>query len=196
MLREAARRAVEWDACVCVNISARQLADRGFTTMVEEVLAESGAPPANLRLEVTESAMSHDPETALRTLGDLRTRVGVRSHLDDFGTGASSLSLLHRFPGDALKIDHGLVIDMLTDPGSNAIVKGIVGLAHNLGMEVIGEGVESAEHLEKLRLLDCELVQGFHLSLPLSAAAAAALLVPAAGRRAGPGGAAEAGVLS
>ena len=196
VLREAARRAVEWDACVCVNISARQLADRDFTSMVEEVLAETGAPPANLRLEVTESAMTHDPDRALRTLADLSTRVGVRSHLDDFGTGASSLGLLHRFPGDALKIDHGLVIDMLTDPASSAIVKGIVGVAHSLGMEVVGEGVESAAHLEKLRLLDCELVQGFHLSLPLTAEAAAELLAPEAGRRAGPGGTAEAGVLT
>ncbi|MBA3406756.1 MAG: EAL domain-containing protein [Solirubrobacterales bacterium] len=195
MLREAARRAVEWDACVCVNISARQLADHGFTRMVEEVLAESGARPANLRLEVTESTMSHDLEGALHTLADLRARVGVGTYLDDFGTGASSLSLLRRFPGDALKIDHGLVIAMLTDPGSNAIVKAIVGLAHNLGMEVVGEGVETAEHLEGLRLLGCELAQGFHLSLPLTAEDAARLLIPQAGRRAGPGGAPEAGVL-
>ena len=63
--------------------------------------------------------MTHDPETALRTLGDLRARLGVRTHLDDFGSGASSLSMLHRFPGDVLKIDHGLVLDMVTDPGSN-----------------------------------------------------------------------------
>jgi diguanylate cyclase (GGDEF)-like protein len=195
VLREAARRSVEWNACVSVNISARQLADRDFTRLVEEVLEESGARPSNLRLEVTEAAMARDPEHALRTLEDLRTRVGVRTHLDDFGTGASSLSLLRQFPGDALKIDHGLVIDMLTDPGSNAIVKAIVGLAHNLGMEVVGEGVETAAHLEELRLLDCELVQGFHLSLPLTATAAAQLLGPQAGRRAEAGDTPEAGVL-
>ena len=122
--------------------------------------------------------MTHDPEGALRTLADLRTRVGVNAYLDDFGTGASSLRFLHRFPGDALKIDRGLVIDMLTDTGSNEIVKAIVGLAHNLGMEVVGEGVETAEHLEKLRLLGCELAQGFHLSPPLTAEAAAHLLAP------------------
>ena len=188
VLREAARRAVEWDACVCVNISARQLADHDFTQMVEEVLAESGARPAHLRLEVTESTMSHDVESALRTLADLRSR-GIRTHLDDFGTGTSSLSLLRRFPGDALKIDHGLVIDMLTDPGSNATVEAIVGLAHHLGMEVVGEGVETAAHLERLRLLGCEQVQGFHLSHPLAPEAAALLLAPQAGRRAEPGGA-------
>ena len=148
------------------------------------MLAETGARPGNLRLEVTESAMTQDPENALRVLADLRTRIGVNAHLDDFGTGASSLRFLHRFPGDALKIDRSLVIDMLTDTGSNEIVKAIVGLAHNLGMDVVGEGVESAEHLERLRLLGCELAQGFHLSAPLTAEAAAHLLAPQ--RAAGP----------
>ena len=176
VLREAARRAAEWDTCVCVNLSARQLADPRFARTVERALAESGARPAHLRLEVTESAMTQDPEGALRTLADLRARVGVSAHLDDFGTGASSLRFLHRFPGDALKIDRGLVIDMLTDSGSHEIVKAIVGLAHNLGMEVVGKGVETAEHLEKLRVLGCELAQGFHLSAPLTADAAADLL--------------------
>jgi EAL domain-containing protein (putative c-di-GMP-specific phosphodiesterase class I) len=178
VVREAARRAAQWDTCVCVNVSGRQLADPGFALTVEQALADSGARPANLRLEVTESAMSHDPERALRMLGELRARVGVSAQLDDFGTGASSLRFLHRFPGEALKIDRGLVIEMLTDAGSHEIVKAIVGLAHNLGMEVVGEGVESAEHLERLRLLGCELAQGFHLSPPLTAEAAAHLLAP------------------
>jgi EAL domain-containing protein (putative c-di-GMP-specific phosphodiesterase class I) len=178
VLREATRRAAEWGVCVSVNVAGRQLADAGFTRSVEQALAQSGARPANLRLEVTESAMAQDSDTALRVLADLRTRVGVSAYLDDFGTGASSLRFLHRFPGDALKIDRGLVIDMLTDPGSHEIVKAIVGLAHNLGMEVVGEGVETTAHLEKLRLLGCELAQGFCLSPPLTAAAAADLLAP------------------
>ena len=124
--------------------------------------------------------MTQDPEHARRVLTDLRDRVGVSAHLDDFGTGASSLRFLHRFPGDALKIDRGLVIDMLTDAGSHEIVKAIVGLAHNLGMEVVGEGVETAEHLEGLRALGVELAQGFHLASPLTAEAAAHLLAPRA----------------
>ncbi len=178
VLREAAKRAAEWDTCVSVNVSARQLADPEFTQTVAAVLAETGARPGNLRLEVTESAMTQDPENALRVLADLRSSIGVSAHLDDFGTGASSLRFLHRFPGDALKIDRSLVIEMLTDTGSNEIVKAIVALAHNLGMDVVGEGVESAEHLERLRLLGCELAQGFHLSAPLTAEAAAHLLAP------------------
>ncbi len=149
VLREATRRAAAWGRCVSVNVSARQLADPDFTSGIEAALRESGARPADLRLEVTESAMTQDPEHARRVLTDLRDRVGVSAHLDDFGTGASSLRFLHRFPGDALKIDRGLVIDMLTDAGSHEIVKAIVGLAHNLGMEVVGEGVETAEHLER-----------------------------------------------
>ena len=176
VLREALRRAAQWNVCVSVNVSGRQLADGGFTAMVEQALLDRGAAPSNLRLEVTEPAMMQDPERALLVLADLRMRVGVSAYLDDFGTGASSLRFLHRFPGDALKIDRGLVIDMLTDPGSHEIVKAIAGLAHNLGMEVVGEGVESAAHLEKLRVLGCELAQGFHLSAPLTAEAATARL--------------------
>jgi len=178
VLREATRRAAEWGVCVSVNVSARQLAHPGFTAAVEDALRRSGARPADLRLEVTESAMTQDTEGARRTLTDLRDRVGVTAHLDDFGTGASSLRFLHRFPGDALKIDRGLVIDMLTDPGSHEIVKAIVGLAHNLGMAVVAEGVETAAHLDRLQLLGCELAQGFHLSAPLTAEAAAQLLAP------------------
>ncbi len=154
-----------------------------FTAGVEAALRASGAQPGQLRLEVTESAMTQDPEHARRVLTDLRDRVGVSAHLDDFGTGASSLRFLHRFPGGALKIDRGLVIDMLTDAGSHEIVKAIVGLAHNLGMEVVGEGVETAAHLDKLQVLGCELAQGFHLAPPMTADAAAELL--AARRAAG-----------
>jgi diguanylate cyclase (GGDEF)-like protein len=175
VLGEAARRAAEWRACVSVNVSARQLADPGFVDAVEAALRTSGARPEHLLLEVTESSMAQDPEESRRTLTALRGRLGVSAHLDDFGTGASSLRFLHRFPGDALKIDRGLVIDMLTDPGSLEIVKAIVDLAHNLGMEVVGEGVETAEHLEKLRVLGCELAQGFFLSAPLTADLAAAV---------------------
>jgi diguanylate cyclase (GGDEF)-like protein len=178
VLREAARRAAQWGICVSVNVAGRQLADPGFAAAVETALAASGARPADLRLEVTESAMTQDPDVALRVLSDLRVRLGVTAHLDDFGTGASSLRFLHRFPGDALKVDRGLVIDMLTDPGSHEIVKAIVGLAHNLGMEVVGEGVETPAHLEKLRVLGCELAQGFHLSPPLEADAVTARLSP------------------
>jgi diguanylate cyclase (GGDEF)-like protein len=176
VLREAAARAAAWGVTVAVNVSARQLADPGFSGLVAAALRETGAAPAHLRLEVTEAAMSQDPEGARRTLAGLRKRLRVTAHLDDFGTGPSSLGFLHRFPGDALKIDRSLVIPMLTDPGSGEIVKAIVALAHNLGMEVVAEGVETDAHRERLQLLGCEFLQGFLFSAPLTADAAAALL--------------------
>ena len=171
VLREAARRAVEWGVTVSVNVAARQLADPGFPSLVAGAVA--GMRPELLRLEVTEAAMSHDPEAARRTLLDLRTRLGVAAQLDDFGTGLSSLGFLHRFPGDALKIDRSLVIPMLTDVGSGEIVKAIIALAHNLGMEVVAEGVETEAHRERLQLLGCEHLQGSLIAPPLDAAAAA-----------------------
>ena len=142
----------------------------GFARASRRRCAASGAAPEHLRLEVTESAMSAGPRGGAARSPTLRAPLGVTAHLDDFGTGASSLRFLHRFPGDALKIDRGLVIDMLTDPGSHEIVKAIVGLAHNLGMEVVGEGVETAAHLERLQRSGCELAQGFHLSAAAPAA--------------------------
>ena len=101
---------------------------------------------------------------------------GVRSHIDDFGTGASSLRLLHGFPGDAVKIHRALVIGMGVEPGAFEIVKALVGLAHNLGLEVIAEGVETAAQLDHLKLLGCEFAQGFHVSAPLRPEDATALL--------------------
>ena len=104
------------------------------------------------------------------------TSYGVRSHIDDFGTGASSLRLLHGFPGDAVKIHRALVIGMGLEAGAFEIVKALVGLAHNLGLEVIAEGVETAAQLDHLKLLGCEFAQGFHISAPLRPEDATALL--------------------
>jgi EAL domain-containing protein (putative c-di-GMP-specific phosphodiesterase class I) len=101
---------------------------------------------------------------------------GVRPHTDDFGTGASSLRLLHGFPGDAVKIHRALVIGMGREAGAFEIVKALVGLAHNLGLEVIAEGVETAAQLNHLKLLGCEFAQGFHVSAPLRPEDATALL--------------------
>jgi predicted signal transduction protein with EAL and GGDEF domain len=169
VLREAARRAAEWDMVVSVNVSARQLRDESFPGALEAALAEAGATPDHLRLEVTERAIDQDAERTLGTLLDLRERLGVRTYLDDFGTGTSSLRFLHRFPGDALKIDCGLVRGMLSDPASEEIVKAVIGLAHSLGLEVVAVGAETAQHLERLAALGCEYAQGFHLAAPLSA---------------------------
>ena len=157
---------------VGVNVSHRELADPGFTLALGEALKDSRLDPRALRLEVSEHALAY----ALRPLAQARERCGVRSHLDDFGTGASSLRLLHGFPGDAVKIHRGLVAAMGREPGAFEIVKALVGLAHSLGLEVVAEGVETATQLEHLRLLGCEFAQGFYVSAPLRPQDATALL--------------------
>jgi len=100
----------------------------------------------------------------------------VAARIDDFGLGVSSLRQLHRFPGDAVKMDRTFVVPMLEDEGAHAIVRAIVALAHNLGLKVIAEGVETRAHLDHLKLLGCEYAQGFYIAGPLDAGAATALL--------------------
>jgi EAL domain-containing protein (putative c-di-GMP-specific phosphodiesterase class I) len=161
---------------VSVNVSHRQLADPEFSLVLAEALAATGLDPQALRLEVKENALSREPDAVHRALEHAHEQHGVRSHIDDFGTGASSLRLLHGFPGDAVKIHRALVIGMGVEPGAFEIVKALVGLAHNLGLEVIAEGVETAAQLDHLKLLGCEFAQGFHVSAPLRPEDATALL--------------------
>jgi diguanylate cyclase (GGDEF)-like protein len=161
---------------VSVNVSHRQLADPEFGLILADALATSGLDPQALRLEVKENALSREPDAVHRALEHAHAEHGVRSHIDDFGTGASSLRLLHGFPGDAVKIHRALVIGMGVEPGAFEIVKALVGLAHNLGLEVIAEGVETAAQLDHLKLLGCEFAQGFHVSAPLRPEDATALL--------------------
>jgi diguanylate cyclase (GGDEF)-like protein/PAS domain S-box-containing protein len=161
-----------------VNVAGRQLAEPDFIPILRRILRRSGLDPRALRLEVKE----HD---LARTRGDDATRhalervleqAGVRSHIDDFGTGASSLRLLHRFPGDAIKISRSLITGIGHDAGAFEIVRAVVGLAHNLGLEVIAEGVETLEQLDFLKVLGCEFAQGAQIAPPLTAAEARALL--------------------
>jgi diguanylate cyclase (GGDEF)-like protein/PAS domain S-box-containing protein len=159
-----------------VNVSQRQLVDPEFGEHLQHVLGETSLDPRALRLEVKENALSREPEAVQRVLRHALDTHGVRSHIDDFGTGASSLRLLHGFPGDAVKIHRALVIGMGREAGAFEIVKALVGLAHNLGLEVIAEGVETAAQLNHLKLLGCEFAQGFHVSAPLRPQDATALL--------------------
>jgi diguanylate cyclase (GGDEF)-like protein/PAS domain S-box-containing protein len=177
VLNTACAQLAEWRALpagaglfMSVNVSHRQLVDTEFGPMLASALEASGLDPQALRLEVKENAL---PQRALQNI--LET-YGVRSHIDDFGTGASSLRLLHGFPGDAVKIHRALVIGMGREAGAFEIVKALVGLAHNLGLEVIAEGVETAAQLDHLKLLGCEFAQGFHVSAPLRPEDATALL--------------------
>ena len=191
VLRTACAQLAEWRSLpagsaliVGVNISHRQLADPGFCPTLASALEDTGLDPRALRLEVKESALSREPEAVQRVLRHALDEHGVRSQIDDFGTGASSLRLLHGFPGDAVKIHRALVIGMGREAGAFEIVKALVGLAHNLGLEVIAEGVETAAQLDQLKLLGCEFAQGFHVSAPLRPEDATALLRGPALRRA------------
>jgi diguanylate cyclase (GGDEF)-like protein/PAS domain S-box-containing protein len=161
-----------------INVSGRQLAEPGFVTMLRGIVADSGLDPRALRLEVKEHDLTHGrgDDVMRRILEHVHDQAQVRTHIDDFGTGASSLRLLHRFPGDAVKISRGLVSGIGHDAGAFEIVRAVVGLAHNLGLEVIAEGVETREQLDYLKVLGCEFAQGFEISAPLPAAEAWALL--------------------
>jgi diguanylate cyclase (GGDEF)-like protein len=149
-----------------VNVSVHQLLDPGYAAGVAEVLTETGVEPGLVTLEVTESIFISDEARVLRVLNDLKM-LGVRLALDDFGTGHSSLSHLHRFPVDTVKIDHSFVQTIMTDPTSHAIVAAMIGLAHALGMTIIAEGIENIEQHRQLATMRCDCCQGFYFSLPL-----------------------------
>jgi EAL domain-containing protein (putative c-di-GMP-specific phosphodiesterase class I) len=165
-----------------VNVSARQLGDAGFLPALRSTLRATGLDPRALRLEVKEHDLTRGrgDEAVRRVLEHAMHDLGVRAHIDDFGTGAGPLRLLHDFPGDAIKVSRALVVGMRRDAGAFEIVRAIVGLAHNLGLEVIAEGVETREQLDYLKVLGCEFAQGFHVSAPLTARDARALLAQGA----------------
>ncbi len=161
---------------LAVNISARQFAQPDLVDMVRQVLRETGLPAASLKLELTESALVDDPETALSAMRRLKA-LGVSLAIDDFGTGYSSLSYLQRFPVDVLKIDRSFVRDLpREDADSRALVRAIAALADSLRMSIVAEGVETRDQLDLLIALGCEAVQGYYFHPPLPEAELAELL--------------------
>jgi diguanylate cyclase (GGDEF)-like protein len=153
---------------MAVNMSARQLGDHGVVGVVQRALAVSGAPAPALVLEVTETALMVDPESALDTLRRLR-RLGVSLAIDDFGTGYCSLSYLSAFPVQVLKVDGTFVNRMTTNEQDRTIVASVIGLAHALGIAALGEGVETDHQLEMLVEMGCDRAQGFRLGAPVPA---------------------------
>jgi diguanylate cyclase (GGDEF)-like protein len=154
---------------VAVNISARNLLDSELPDDVEKLLVRHRVTPDYLELEITESAIVADPGRALDILTKLHDR-GVHISIDDFGTGYSSLAHLKKLPVSSLKIDASFVIDMTEDENDAIIVRSTVDLAHNLGLNVIAEGVEDQETLDVLKVLDCDYAQGFFICRPIPAA--------------------------
>ena len=153
---------------VNVNISKRQLVDPAFMERVRQSLSRHGLPAAALTLEVTESTVMSDQEQVVAMLAELR-KLGVRLALDDFGTGNSSLSCLHEFPVDQLKIDRSFTSNMSTRREYAAVTNAVVALAQNLNMAVVAEGVESADQLVQLQAMDVAYGQGYHLAMPMNA---------------------------
>ncbi|MBK8908920.1 MAG: EAL domain-containing protein [Rhodospirillales bacterium] len=153
---------------LAVNFSPRVLQDDALPQMVADSIRTGRLDARRLTLEITESFLMDDPEDRLRIINGLRD-VGVRLSIDDFGTGYSSLSYLKRLPLDELKIDKGFVMNMHEDQGDATIVRSTVDLAHNLGLKVVAEGVETREHVQMLQALGCDIGQGYLFSRPLPA---------------------------
>ena len=160
---------------VAVNLSTRCLQDASLPDMVARLLAVHGVPPRLLRLEVTESAVMGDAARCLGVLQRLHA-LGVRLSIDDFGTGYSSMAYLRRLPVDELKIDRSFVMGMTATQQDAVLVRTAIDLGHNLGLTVVAEGVEDAEHVSALRRLGCDVAQGYHFARPLPADEVTALL--------------------
>jgi diguanylate cyclase (GGDEF)-like protein/PAS domain S-box-containing protein len=183
VLAAACRQMAEWRArfdgkapqWVNVNVSGKQLNDAGLIDAIRTVLDETGVPGKALKVEITESVLMENPEATNGLLGRLRD-LDIGLCIDDFGTGYSSFSYLHRFPIDTLKIDKSFVGRMGVNTEEFEIVRTILTLAETLGMGSVAEGVETADQVLQLRLLDCQYVQGFHFSRPVPAADAADLI--------------------
>lgn len=153
---------------VSVNLSARNLVDPNLPETVSELLRTSGVTPDLIRFEITESAIITDPARAQETLINLH-RLGIGLSIDDFGTGYSSLSYLRDLPVDRIKVDKSFVMKMIQKEGDEKIVRSTIDLAHNLGLDVVAEGVETQEILDRLTEMGCEEAQGYFISRPLPA---------------------------
>ncbi|MBI3547027.1 MAG: EAL domain-containing protein, partial [Gammaproteobacteria bacterium] len=153
---------------ISMNLSVRDLQDPYLAEAFAEQLAALQISPRWLELEITESAVMTDPERAFEVLTRL-SKMGLKLAIDDFGTGYSSLSYLKKLPGNTIKIDKSFVIGMGRDENDAAIVRTSIDLGHNLGLEVVAEGVENEETLKRLAELGCDTAQGHYMSRPLSA---------------------------
>ena len=158
------------DAHVAINISARQFASKDLAQRFQVIVEKYQVDPRRIELEITESALMIDPEAARRTLDYLKA-LGMKLSIDDFGTGYSSLAYLKRFPLDTLKIDASFVRDVTSDADDANITRTVIAMAHNLRLNVVAEGVETAEQLAFLAEHGCDLYQGYYLSRPLSTSA-------------------------
>ena len=187
VLQQACRQAKLWaampgggDLVTMVNLSGRQLAQPGVVSMVKQTLRDSRLDPRRLGLEITESVVMDDAESAIGTLGHLAS-LGVGLSIDDFGTGYSSLSYLKRFPVATLKVDRSFVDGLGRDAEDSAIVAAVMSMASALGLRTVAEGVETTNQVSALLALGCHFAQGFHFGRPAPAEAITAALALVAG---------------
>ena len=172
VLRTACRQIGDWCAegihlPVAVNLSARQFRERNLGPTIYRVLSQMDLPPDYLEIEITESDIMEDAESAIATLNELKAE-GIKLSVDDFGTGYSSLSYLKRFPLDTLKIDRSFIDNVTTDSDDAAIVEAIIALARSLDLKVVAEGVETESQVEFLTGCGCDFAQGFLFSPPVT----------------------------
>jgi EAL domain-containing protein (putative c-di-GMP-specific phosphodiesterase class I) len=192
VIQEACKTFADWQRrypgagldYITVNVSSRQLVQQNFPRVIQQTVRQTGIRPADLRVEITETALLDRPGEAAEVLRELRN-FGVKVYLDDFGTGYSSLSHLHNLPVDALKIDRSFVSSLLL-PSRPAIVESILALARTLNTSVVAEGIETDVQARELERLGCTHAQGFLFSKPLSQEHAEALVM--ASRPLGPKG--------
>jgi len=171
VMNAAFAQAVRWRAeglvlGISINLSVYDLLSEGFAARCGKLLERHGASAHWFTLEMTESVIMEDPKRALETAGRLH-EMGFRLSIDDFGTGYSSLAMIKIMPVAELKIDRSFVIDMVADAQDMSIVHSVINLAHNMGLMVVAEGVESAQALELLAQMGCDVVQGYHICKPV-----------------------------
>ncbi|MGY1805870.1 putative bifunctional diguanylate cyclase/phosphodiesterase [Blastococcus sp. SYSU D00669] len=165
-LTAAGRWWADWQVPVSVNLSAANVTDLDLPSKISAALRRHGLPPAALTLELVEDTLMADPERGQAVLADLRA-LGVRTSIDDYGTGYSSLAYLRHLPADELKLDRTLTADVDRDPRAAAIVEHTVALAHQLGLSLVAEGVEDAGHRAVLAQLGCDVAQGYAIARPM-----------------------------
>jgi EAL domain-containing protein (putative c-di-GMP-specific phosphodiesterase class I) len=183
ILEQACRQMRSWQEqfsdcqtwIISVNLSIRQFSQPNLVEQIEEIIQLTGINPHSLKLEITESMVMDDVEEAINLLHRLKT-LGLRLSMDDFGTGFSSFSYLHRFPMDTLKVDRSFVSNMNQSGKNQAIVTAIITLAHKLDLDVVAEGIETKAEMESLQALNCEYGQGYFFSKPVNSEQATSLI--------------------
>lgn len=182
VLRAASKQAKYWEkqgfptAQVAVNLSARQIHHGNLPALIQDILQHSHLDPENLKLELTETFLIHETEETIQTLRELKA-MGIHLYIDDFGAGYASLRYLKSFPIDGIKLDQSLIQNLPHSTNDAAIVDAVISLGNALGLQVIAEGVETAEQAQFLETHGCDIIQGYWISPPLSANETAQVMV-------------------